>query len=364
MTRPTAIEDQATRLAQWLEERPGASPPDNVDPQVLEALWVLRPDLAPAPRVTVDDILASVTAGPFAPGVEPLEAHRRTMAAPVRAGRRSRAGAWWSGAGVLAVAALALVVVQPYLRRDVPEPATERTDAPVAQPEPAVEPPAPVEPPLVAVIAPSPATRASVRPSSPAAADHDRGIPEASSRPASAAPAPQEAAVEEKASFGWPGDAAAPAAGLRTSEDEAARLEGQARSKAVAPAAMSVERTMASPSALDGSRRAMVDATWAKVATRMDAGDRAGALALLTPLLEDPDPSVAQDAALRAAALQLDAGLRTAALATVDRGLARDARATAFRARLLALRGAILEEMGRSAEAAEAYRAAEVIGTP
>ena len=59
--------DQATALANWLEEHPGQRPPPDVDGDVLEALYALRPDLAPAPRLTIDDILGGLSAGPLAP---------------------------------------------------------------------------------------------------------------------------------------------------------------------------------------------------------------------------------------------------------------------------------------------------------
>ncbi len=53
-------------LAEWLDAHPGEPPPEGVDAEVVEAVYALRPDLAPAPRVTIDDILAGVTTGPFA----------------------------------------------------------------------------------------------------------------------------------------------------------------------------------------------------------------------------------------------------------------------------------------------------------
>ncbi len=52
-------------LAQWLEAHPGEPPPEGVETEVMEAVYALRPDLAPAPRVTVEDILAVVASGPF-----------------------------------------------------------------------------------------------------------------------------------------------------------------------------------------------------------------------------------------------------------------------------------------------------------
>lgn len=57
---------QARRLAEWLAAPAGTDPPEDLDPEVLAAVFALRPDLAPAPRVGIDAILASVSTGPFA----------------------------------------------------------------------------------------------------------------------------------------------------------------------------------------------------------------------------------------------------------------------------------------------------------
>lgn len=59
-------EMQASLLAEWLEKPPGTAPPEGVDSDALEAIYALRPELAPAPRVSIDDILAGVSEGPFA----------------------------------------------------------------------------------------------------------------------------------------------------------------------------------------------------------------------------------------------------------------------------------------------------------
>ncbi len=56
---------EAESLARWLDSR-GEALPGDVGNDVLEAVLALRPDLAPPPRVSIDDILAEVTAGPLA----------------------------------------------------------------------------------------------------------------------------------------------------------------------------------------------------------------------------------------------------------------------------------------------------------
>ena len=49
-------------LAQWLDD-PTQPPPDTTHPAILEAIYVLRPDLAPPPRVSVDDLADALPAG-------------------------------------------------------------------------------------------------------------------------------------------------------------------------------------------------------------------------------------------------------------------------------------------------------------
>ena len=63
-------EQKAQRLAEWLASPEGSDPPEDLDPEVLSAVFVLRPDRTPAPRVSLDDVLAGVKEGPFAT-VEP-----------------------------------------------------------------------------------------------------------------------------------------------------------------------------------------------------------------------------------------------------------------------------------------------------
>ncbi|MCB9742816.1 MAG: hypothetical protein H6740_09460 [Alphaproteobacteria bacterium] len=147
-------EDQASQLARWLAERPGVEPPEGLDPEVIEAVYALRPDLAPAPRVTVDDILAGVTSGPFA-GEPSVTADADMEATPIpgvdaeivsfsasAARRRQRI---WGGLGVVAAAAMALFIVSTPNMEPVSGPgssAEQRAqraleDAPMAEASPA-----------------------------------------------------------------------------------------------------------------------------------------------------------------------------------------------------------------------------------
>ena len=61
----SAEEHQAEQLAQWLAS-PTEGPPPDLDADVLEGLYALRPDLAPSPRLRAEDILADLLEGPLA----------------------------------------------------------------------------------------------------------------------------------------------------------------------------------------------------------------------------------------------------------------------------------------------------------
>jgi hypothetical protein len=156
MKDPRTIEEQAAQLARWLDEHPGSAPPEGVDPDVLESIYALRPDLAPAPSFSVDDILADITTGPFAdilavtdstepPGGELVELpvsepaptpEPEPQPAPEPAvvdlstERRRRSPWLWSGLGAVAAAAMALIVAIPMLDGGITD---EALYAPVLQ---------------------------------------------------------------------------------------------------------------------------------------------------------------------------------------------------------------------------------------
>ncbi len=164
MKDPRTIEEQATQLARWLEEHPGATPPEGLDPDVLEAIYTLRPDLAPAPSFTIDDILADITAGPFAPiSAEPgaeiaqlaelIEIDRSDVQPPADAPaepqtptvvdlsteRRRRRPWLWTGVGAMAAAAMALFVVMPFVEQGVPDLMSQAEQADLPAVPPAVD---------------------------------------------------------------------------------------------------------------------------------------------------------------------------------------------------------------------------------
>jgi len=128
-------DEHAKALARWLEQPEGTIPPDELDDDVVEAIVSLRPERAPAPRVTADDILALVTTGPLAeaasPGGEvvpfpgaPAPAPEVEQAfdhsTPERPPRWSSLARWGglSGVGIaLAAAATLMFVAVPTLQR-------------------------------------------------------------------------------------------------------------------------------------------------------------------------------------------------------------------------------------------------------
>lgn len=149
-------ETQASLLAEWLDH-PGTPPPEGLDPEVVQAAIALRPELAPAPSVTVDDILAGITSGPFAEAggsgdsggpqgrsaelpldhspveLQPANSPQIEGVAPVidlAARRRRRI---WGGVGLLAAAALVLVSVGPQLMNQAPDQALVPQDLPGAE---------------------------------------------------------------------------------------------------------------------------------------------------------------------------------------------------------------------------------------
>ncbi len=133
-------------LAQWLDA-PGTDPEGHLDPEVLETVYALRPDLAPAPRVTADDILSGVMEGPlaapvaFAPSSLPAQGEQEHTSAPDPANRSLASWGGWGGIGLaLAAAATFALVGLPTLQSSMDQassPVSEMKQAPaVAAPPP------------------------------------------------------------------------------------------------------------------------------------------------------------------------------------------------------------------------------------
>jgi len=176
-------------LAQWLDA-PGTDP-EGLDPEVLEAVYAMRPDLAPAPRVTADDILAGVMEGPLAapvatvPSSLPAQGEEEHTSAPLPANRSLASWGGWGGIGLaLAAAATFALVGLPTLQSSM-----ERASSPAAEMEqaPAAAAPSPTETATVADEAPALERKAAPPPAA------KRSAPAAKPRPASvpaAAPLP------------------------------------------------------------------------------------------------------------------------------------------------------------------------------
>lgn len=132
-------ETNARLLAEWLAAPAGTPPPEGLEDEVVAAVYAMRPDRAPAARVSMDDIFAAVTTGPFsaaastAPSTTPPEAEfpagasgrtqggQRRAAGPARGESgvverppKRRPSRWWMapavGLSLAAAAALMLVI--------------------------------------------------------------------------------------------------------------------------------------------------------------------------------------------------------------------------------------------------------------
>lgn len=136
-------QEQAEALAAWLEAPPGTPIPEGLDPDVVESMLALRPELAPAPAFDLDGLLDEVSEGPLAQ--QPVVEHE--VPAPAN---RGGAGLWAIVGGVAALAAAMMLTVT--LSQTAAPPSAE---APLAQsasmPRAAEAPIAEAEPQLDAV---------------------------------------------------------------------------------------------------------------------------------------------------------------------------------------------------------------------
>lgn len=226
-------EKRARTLALWLEQ--GGEPPEDLDPEVIEAISILRPDLAPPPRVDLDDILASVQEGPLAaepqgevvpfpsPSATQSDTPTPTSERPAWSDRARR----WGGLGALvAVAATVLLVARPLVSDELPTssaPAREMRAEPALQTEPVLDAQKPTSAPVVRDEGSS-ATRAPAEPPpapSPAAdAGRPAPAPTATQKPAAptamqklAAPPPPATGAAMEPAFETPESTTAPAVG-------------------------------------------------------------------------------------------------------------------------------------------------------
>jgi hypothetical protein len=99
---------------EWLEANQGEAPPTEVEPAVIEAVYALRPDLAPKASVDVSMILDKIESGPFATSREGAEEDSSNLVSLSEARKRNRI---WGALGLVAAAAMVMIVVVP-LRND------------------------------------------------------------------------------------------------------------------------------------------------------------------------------------------------------------------------------------------------------
>jgi len=395
-------EEQAHALTRWLAEPPGTEPPSALDPDVVESVYALRPDLAPAARVTPDEILASLASGPLASGEgvsapiatgEPAE----VVAFPTGGGEApatSPKRRWWRAANqwggisaIVATAATLMVVSLPlfqlstnsYLEADpaapdvaagaqaekrvldtgvrkVPlsRPATGPVDKMSAKPRPAK--PKILEAQELDAVADVGELEEAVDifDMDEQEAPKERAvIAEVAAQRRDAGP-PEEHREEELAASGY-------------MEDDFDNTAGRAASNTAEPPAvdLSALRVAGDPGGIGTAWRSDVDgATLSAIddaIARSDEATRAGrvrdAADILAAHITAP-PSMGQAQAVAAATLYLRVGDTAAAISVISRGLSLSTQNTASRAKLEVLFGDALQRQGQQSAAEAAYRRA------
>jgi hypothetical protein len=381
--KPTNPERQASALKDWLEAPAGSPPPSDLDGEVVQALYALRPELAPAPRVTADDILASVTRGPLARGdapagdrsegggaeIVPFPAARapaRSAESDPAAVRRPRWSRRIGGLGIALAAAATLLVVALPLTRPSPDAApAPTTSAPAAQP--VAQSPA-------AAAAPAEPELAPARQAPPAAAD----VPQIATRPAASPPpvaqtAPPALEMRDGAVYREPSvipealeqrmSAAAGEAAPELDQVAAAPAEAQLSSEDAPADKLSDKRARAESKVADGDgwrkgvdkqQLAKIDAALTQAASLRASGDYQGAGDALAAVVQPP-ARAGQYVARLAASDYLAAGQLGAAESVARRGLALGSAKSAERDALLVALGDALQASGDQAGAAAAY---------
>lgn len=142
-------QEQAEALAAWLSEPVGTPPPEGLDPEVLEGIYALQPARAPAPSLTVEDILRGPLQGgevaPMPPEVPLLPQGQELVS---EAPRLLPSANRLAGLGVLLATAAALVLV--LLPQGAPSDLQEAMSAGPEQVEDVVVADAPPPPPPAA----------------------------------------------------------------------------------------------------------------------------------------------------------------------------------------------------------------------
>jgi len=377
-------QEQAQALARWLDQPAGTPPPEGLDADVIESVYALHPDAAPALSLSADDILAGMdgfgvadeASQPAAEGMPPT---------PVRV-----ATPWWraanrvAGIGVLlATAATLMLVLLPVTFDQAESPVVGAVD--MAENRSA----ATVPDPIVSVAEAEPEVEASaeVVASAGATAAAQTGPMDAYTAAGDAVAdageiVQNEYRMEQQQRFGEGNlipelqaagdeldavavlDEIAPPSAVRTRRAEPSELGPGAVRQDIAfglaeQAETKTERTDASarsgavPTDLDDSWRSSVDAgtlgdidrALAMAEAEARAGRPAQAAEAVIGYLGYPDLA-GQYIAGRTAQWYLDAGDVGAANSAIQRGLALSSDNTSFRSLLLLLYGDVLQRQG------------------
>ncbi len=358
----------AKALAEWLNSDPGTPPPRLLPIGVVETAYALRPDLAPAPSISIDDVLNSLETGPLVSAPKDATPVRLVAGSNSDHDAQTHRSGWaamrsprvW---GAMAMAAAVLLTVRPDSAEVLNAPSPYESDAIADVPvlhevgfsgEPVVKEKA--EAPEATERAMAEDNAAPSRP--PAAAEPTRkqrhkSAPKASPtrRSAAPAPAPKPAstpepepippppvlAVAENAALPppMPQAEAAPAMDMATDEDGAMSVE-EYRDDA--------EPRRMPTTAVPRTRAAL---GWAQPESGgTDTFSAASA----------PEDDGAPARALRRAEQLKREGQFSAALETVDNALSTHKTNRRLKIKLLRLKVAILEAMGRETDAQQAQK--------
>jgi hypothetical protein len=380
----------AVALARWLEDHPGTPPPPEVDPEVVQAIYALRPELAPAPRLTADDILASITRGPLAGPSASAEASASSVTgaevvpfpqrhpAPEPASeagdegvsqKGARQGRWlrWIGGpgGIgmaLVAAATILLVATPILKSNEPPSAMADGQAPVLAPE----------------LAPAARDVASPAASAPPAEVALEEAPVASRRAEVRGGAVDAKVTEPVTVPGGVGDEVITMDGRATVMDQAFIPELQEQIAAGPVAAGEMNEDLAQPTLSEGELdelrakavRKTRDNSWRKDVTPEQeqalkeaealrkAGNPQAAGDKLKPFVQAP-ARVGMNIAILAAEHYLAASNYDQAVGVAEMGMTLATTKSPERSQLLVLYADGLRRLGSAEEAADAYRQAQ-----
>jgi hypothetical protein len=340
---------------------------------VVEAIYALRPDLAPAPRLGADDILASVTRGPLADatatpssvgsreGAEVVVFPGDRVDAPTvdsdpdLATRRTRRMWLWvggtGGVGLALVAAATLALVAlPGLRPEREQEAPVATAFPAAQQAPPPRPAAELQKEADAV---APASSLDGKmgnqvaaPSEPAAGPPPAAVSRAARPDVSSGARDNE--VQEMVGLGAVGGMKDEAAVI-PEVTAAAESESNTGSAAMGAPAAKAEKAEAKQKSDAYAQAALDDDTLARIedavkrSERVRKKDPAAAAAILAEVIAPP-ADVGQTAAAMAAETRLEAGDADAAVEIARQGLALSEEPTPERARLVEIESAAVTQ--------------------